>query len=521
MGITDNGSVFGMLARQAAALGDRQAVKDSEKNLSYREFERQAAGLASGLHGLGIRRGDSVFVQMSNCVDMALVIFACFRLGAIAVLILPAYREGDILPLAARIRPAAWIGEGRVLGYDHAALARRIMEQAPSIRHHVCRARGVQGTACLEDLIAAPVLSVDEMPMPGPDDVAAVICTGGTTGFPKPVPRTHAQLLLLSMACCRRCGLDDSLVYLADLPLGHIFILAVPGLIGALLMGGRVVFSLTAGTDEVFPLVEEERATMLILVPPLLPIWLDACSWDESDLSSLRLIVVGGAPVQGNMLSAVASAVGCRVQEAYGYTEGLVTLTPPLAAGEVGDMSVQGHPVVESDEVRIVRPDGSEAEPGEKGELLSRGPYLCGHYYRAKELDEAFDSEGFFHSGDQAFWVENGRFSVCGRLKDLINRSGEKFSPFEIEEIVKRHPAVKDAVVVGVPCEDSSELVCAWIIPGDDVDEKDIPTLAGLRAFLLQEGLAAHKLPERLHVTDAWPKSAFGKIVRIRLVERS
>ena len=514
-------TLFQMLARQAARLGGREAVADSASRLSYWELLSLAERLAGGLHGLGIRRGDSVLVQMSNCTDMAAVLFACWRIGAVAVLLLPAYREADIVPLSERIRPAAWIGEGRFLGTDYSRLASGVIEASPSIRWNICRQEGVPGTTCLKSLMEARPLAEAEAPHPLPGDVAAVICTGGTTGFPKPVPRTHSQLLQLSLACCRRCGLDETLVYLADLPLGHVFILAVPGLVGSLLMGGRTVFAATAATDEVFPLVEEERATMLTLVPSLLPIWLDAASWDPSDLSSLSLVEVGGAPVNGETLAKVAEAVDCRVQQAYGYSEGLVTLTPPLAWNEVGDMSVQGMPVHEGDELKIVRPDKSEAGIGEKGELISRGPYLCHGYYCAPELDGAFDSEGFFHSGDQAYWNGDGRICVCGRLKDLINRSGEKFSPMEIEAAVNRHPAVKDAVVVGVPAGDEGDLVCAWIQPSDAEGAPPVPDLADLRSYLLDEGVAAYKLPERLHVIGEMPKSAFGKILRRKLVEMS
>lgn len=512
-------TLFSMLARQARRLGNRTAVCDSEQALSYEELEQAALRLAGGLHRAGVRKGDSVFVQMANSVDMAVTLFACFRLGVVCVLLLPAYRTGDMLPLSTRIRPTCFIGEGRLLGFDYGKLADEVAAQSPSIKTVVRRTADVpEGVFSWQELAGSEPLD-ESVPGPSPDDVAAVILSGGTTGFPKPIPRTHANLLDLSGACLERSGLDESLVYLVDLPLGHIFILAVPGFIGSLQAGGKTVFSLTASTDEVFPLIEEEGATYLTLVPPMLPIWLDALSFDDSDLSSLRNIEVGGAPLKGGPLFAVAAALGCTFQQAYGFSEGLVTLTDPLGQSEAGDMSVQGLPVMADDEIRIIRADGSDAGQGEKGELLFRGPNLSGHYFHCPDLDGAFDAEGFFHSGDQACWVGAGRFSICGRLKELINRNGEKFSPLEVEEIVRKHPSVEECVVVGVPNSTGSDSVCCWLRNTDG--DAGLPSLTELRAFLLKEGLASYKLPERLCFTDEWPKTAFGKILKSRLVAMS
>ena len=512
-------TLFTVLKRQADRLGDRPFVKDAAESLSYGGFLERVRHVAGGLHGLGVRRGDAVFVQMPNGIAMASVCFACARIGAAAILLLPGYRTGDIVPLAERIRPVAWIAPGRHLGFDYVPLMKDVASACPSLASLVCLQEGVPGTVAFSSVRKAEPLADDALdaPHPSSDGDAVVICTGGTTGFPKPVPRTHRQLLVLAGACCRRCRLDSTLVYLAALPLGHVFIFAVPGLVGAMLCAGRAVFASAPSTDEIFPLVEAEGATMTTLVPPLIPIWLDALSWDGSDLSTMDLIQVGGAPVRGSLLADLARETDCRVQQCYGYSEGLVTMTDPLGFSEIGDPSVQGLPVLEEDEVRIIRPDGSDVAVGEKGELISQGPYLCGHYFRFPELGDVFDDKGYIHSGDQACWVGDGKFSVCGRLKDLINKNGEKFSPLEIEEIVKRHPAVKDACVVGVPQDDGAERVCAWIMVDEGADG-EMPDLGALRSFLMQEGLAQYKLPELLYETDSWPLSAYGKVVRYKLV---
>jgi 2,3-dihydroxybenzoate-AMP ligase len=293
-----------------------------------------------------------------------------------------------------------------------------------------------------------------------------------------------------------------------SLPISHNFPLSSPGLQGVFQSGGKVVLAETPEPAEAFALIERERVTATALVPALAIRWLDAPERERYDLSSLRLLQVGGARLNPEPARRVRSVLGCQLQQVFGMAEGLVNYTR-LDDPEEIVVETQGRPVSPADEIRIVDEDDRDLPPGEPGNLLTRGPYTLRGYYKAPEHNRrAFTTDGYYRTGDVVRLHPSGNLVVEGRDKDMINRGGEKISAEEIENLILAHHSVFNVAVVAMPDAVLGERTCAYVMlkPG--------ATLAfdELIAFLLQKQIARFKLPERLEIVDAFPLTSVGKV---------
>lgn len=503
------------LREWAARHGERVALVDGEARCSYAELDRRADRLAAGFARLGVTRGDVVLLQLPNGAAFAATLFALLRIGALPLLAMPSQRLADLESFCTRAAPVACVMPDRFLGFDYRPMAQTLRERCPSLRHVLIDGDAGPHTALapLDDGGHAPYLPPSAI---DPDDVALLLQSGGTTGAPKLIPRTHADYGYNAQASARLCGMDAETVYLAALPIAHNFPLACPGLIGALSTGGRVVMARTPGSDEAFSLIERERVTMTALVPQLVQQWLQARDDDPADLSSLTLLQVGGARLEAEVAQRVAPAFGCTLQQVFGMAEGLLCYTRPGDADDIV-LHTQGRPLSPDDEIRIVDANGADVAPGDTGELLTRGPYTIRGYWRGGAAEAAaFTAAGFYRSGDLVRLTPDGNLIVEGRLKEQINRAGEKIAIAEIEKHLRAHPAIDDAVVVAVADAALGERSCAFVMAPTGT-----PNLRELHHFLRERGLARHKLPDQLETADAWPLTKIGKIDRRRLAEQA
>lgn len=492
--------------------GDCTALVEGDHRLSYRQLALKVTHLAAGLHQLGIGSGDRVLVQLPNGVAFVAVCFALFRLGAIPILAMPAHRKNDIAALCTLAEPFAYIFKDHFLGFDYSALAREVAASQPTLAHLIVDGEGGADTAlsAIEaDGACAPSLLP---PLPSHRDVALLLLSGGTTGTPKLIPRTHADYSYSARASAALCRLTPASVYLAALPVAHNFPLACPGVFGTLSVGGTVVLAHTPGPDECFALIARERVSFTALVPPLLQAWLEAREWDSADLSSLAFLQVGGARCEPALAAQVAPGFGCRTQQVFGMAEGLLCYTRLDDSDEVA-LHTQGRPLSPDDEIRIVDARGQDAGPGEVGELLTRGPYTLRGYYRAPEHNAgAFTADGFYRSGDLARMTPQGNLVVAGRIKEQIQRGGEKIAVPEVEQALCRHPEIRGAVLVAVPDERMGERSCAFLLAG----ERHF-SVCEISAFLLREGLPQYKCPDQIAHIAAWPLTPIGKVDKQRL----
>ncbi|MEU3567288.1 AMP-binding protein [Kitasatospora sp. NPDC036755] len=528
-------TIGGLLTGWAEAYGDGVAVTAGERRVTFRELDAWADRLAGGLLRLGISPGDRVVLQLPNVVEFLPVFFALCRIGALPVLALPAHREHEIGALSALTEATAYVIADRDLGFDYRELARRVRRTVPGLEHVIVAGDAAEFVplADLADLagLADPADLADladrkdpdgrdGAPLarpapPNPEDVAFFLLSGGTTGQPKLIPRTHTDYAYNLRASAEVCELDGDTVYLAALPVAHNFALGCPGVLGTLHAGGRVVLTTDPSPDQAFALIEREGVTMTALVPPLALLWMQAVEWLDDDLSTLRLLQAGGAKFPAEAARRVRGSLGCALQQVFGMGEGLLNYTRLDDPDELV-ATTQGRPLSPADELRVVDENGREVPPGTAGQLLTRGPYTLRGYYRAGEHNAtAFTPDGFYRTGDLVRLLPGGHVVALGRTKEVINKGGEKVAAEELENELLAHPAVLEAAVVPMPDPDFGERICVFAVTRDG-------GLSHAEAvdFLVSRGLATYKLPDRVECVGALPLTTVGKVDKRALTER-
>ncbi|WP_067531057.1 (2,3-dihydroxybenzoyl)adenylate synthase [Nocardia crassostreae] len=497
------GRPLGELLRDAARRWpDRPAVLTDWEQTSYADLDAAADRMAHGFLALGIAPGDRVVVQLPNVPEFPAVLFGLLRAGIIPVLTLPAHRRAEIEHLTKLSGAVAYVIADRLCDYDYRVLAAEVAAAAPALRHVLVL--GEPGAYTGLDSVPA---DGDSLPEPDASDIAIMLVSGGTTGLPKLIARTHDDYTYNAKASAAVCELGPDDVYLAALPVAHNFPLACPGILGTIATGGGMAFTTDPSPENAFAAIERHGVTVTAVVPPLAQLWSAAVEWEEADLSTLRLLQVGGARLAEVNAREVVPALNVRLQQVFGMAEGLLNYTRAEDSADIV-CTTQGRPLSPADEVRVVDADGKDVADGEEGELLTRGPYTIRGYYRAPEHNaRAFTPDGFYRSGDLVRRLPSGHLVVSGRIKDVINRGGENISCDELEEHLPAHPAVRHAAAVGLPDAVLGEKVCAVLV----VDGA-MPTLAEIKTFLTKRGLATYKLPDVLRQADALPITAVGKI---------
>ncbi len=512
------GAAFLAAARR---FGPRVALVDGDTRMTYRELAVRSAALAANLRALGFRRGESLLIALPNRWEYVVLLLACLRAGIVPVLMLPVHREHELTRIADHVR-AVGIAVAGDTPDGAQPRARRVSELCASV-DHVLVAGGTAepGTLDLRTLAhptaAAPLRSRRPSAgrLPVADADALHLLSGGTTGLPKVIARTHNDYLYVLRHSARLSEIGASDVYLVALPAAHTFPLGCPGLLGTLLHGGRVVLAASPRPDAVFAAIAREGVTVTAAVPSVVQRWLQEYDPGRWDLSSLRLLQVGGARLSRVQAARVGPTFGCALQQVYGMSEGLLNSTRLDDAAETV-LGTQGRPVGPGDEIRVVDESGRDVADGGRGELLTRGPGITPGYHLAPRHDaEAFTAQGWFRTGDLVRRRPDGNLVVEGRVKDVINRGGEKICADEIEDLLHELPQVDRAAVLATPDPDLGERVCACLVlrPGRSL------ALAEIRTLLAARGVATYKLPERVEVLQRLPLTAVGKINKAELRE--
>jgi 2,3-dihydroxybenzoate-AMP ligase len=508
-----------LLDEWAERFDDRVALVDGETQITYRQLADRSSRLATQLRRLGIGRDDRVVVQIPNEVLFCDLTLALLRIGALPVMALPQHREHEVRYLVEHSEAVALAVPERQGSFDHLAMAESLRPELPSLRHLLVAGdpRGLADAHDLAALIAAEPDGAEAPSAPGPEpeDVALFLLSGGTTGLPKLIPRTHDDYAYNARASAEVCGLGPEDVYLAALPVSHNFPLACPGLLGTWGVGGRVVLSRQTSTAAVFELIERERVTVTAVVPALAIRWIEAPERKRYDLSSLRVIQVGGARLAPEAARRVEPVLGACLQQVFGMAEGLLNYTR-LDDPEEVIVETQGRPLCPDDEVLLVDEDGQPVPEGSPGELLTRGPYTLRGYFQADEHNKrSFNADGFYRTGDIVVRDPHGNLIVHGRAKDMINRGGEKISAEEIENLILSHRAVFQVAAVAMSDRELGERTCAYVVLHDGASL----TLPEACAYLLELGVAKYKLPERLETVELLPVTKVGKTDKAALRE--
>ena len=497
----------------------RVALLDRDRSITYGELDRMSDNLALNLLEIGFHPLDRVVVQLPNVAEFVVLYLALQKTACIPIAALMPHRFAEISQFVELSGAAACVVPDQQGDFDSCAMVERIRQKAPKLRHGIVLGPARPGFLSLPELIAKPASlptsALSEIHI-DPVDPAIFQLSGGTTGIPKLIPRTHNDYAYNSKVASSVCAVGENSVLLVILPIAHNLPLACPGIQGFLFHGGRAVLSTSARPEDVCALIEKHRVTHIKVVPALLIRLLHDPAVSRHDLSSLKIIQSGGQSMlpEVRLLSKklIPSAF---VQENFGMSEGLlmfVRLDDPL---DVSQETV-GRPVCPDDEVRILDDDDREILGGEVGELCCRGPYTLRGYFGVPEYNaRTFTSDGFYRSGDLMRRHQSGNYVVEGRKKDLINRGGEKISAEEIENLILSHPSVKNASCVPVPDPVLGERMCACVL----LRENARLTFEELKNFLLGKEIAKYKLPERLEIMQDFPLSPFGKVSKKTLTE--
>jgi len=504
------GDVFDHSARRHS---EREAIIDGRRRVTYRELGILVDRLALHFAERGISDGRRVLFQLPNSLECTAAYFACLKIGAIPVACLPAHRQAEIEHLARFTSAYAWLIQDQYRGFDFVAMAEELRAYLPDMHEIV-----VAGERCTSNMTLLTDLANDPIEerrpasslaglKPKSDFPAVFQLSGGSTGLPKVIPRTHDDYLYNSYLLAARSGFHTGGIALIAIPMMHNFPLAgavQPGL----LTGAKIVLAQGTEPDKITDLIATERITWICAVPAMVVNWLNAPNFRHSDLSTITSLAVGGARLNPEPARRVLQEIGPVLTQVYGMAEGLCCTTRTHDPEDV-IIETQGRPISEADEWKIVDDKLNEVAPGELGELITRGPYTIRGYYKAPEHNcSAFTSDGFYRTGDMVRLHRSGNFIVEGRNKDLINRAGEKISAEEIENLIITHPAVFNTAVVAMPDPVMGERACAYVVLRQDA-RLDLPQLIG---FLEQKRIARFKLPERLEIVESLPTSSVGKI---------
>ncbi|MDM5083383.1 (2,3-dihydroxybenzoyl)adenylate synthase [Aeromonas rivipollensis] len=497
-----------MLARQCELAPDAAAILCGERSFSYRELDAASSWLAGRLarHGLGV--GDTALVQLPNVAEFYLVFFALLKAGIAPVNALFSHNRLELASYAEQIRPRLFIGS---LAHPLFASGDRHSDLLRGIGAELVLLDGDAGELGLTRWLAQ--LDESEPVKCGPtpaDEVAFFQLSGGSTGTPKLIPRTHDDYLYSVRRSNEICELGPHTRYLCALPAPHNFPLSSPGALGVFEAGGAVVLAPDPSPISCFPLIARHQINLCSLVPPAVSLWLQAAESDpsvRSQIESLALLQVGGAKLAEAVARKITPLLGCRLQQVFGMAEGLVNYTR-LDDSDEKVIHTQGRPMSPDDEVRVLDEAGNPVAPGQPGALHTRGPYTFRGYYQSPAHNaRVFDAEGFYCSGDLVVQDADGYLTVVGRQKDQINRGGEKIAAEEVENQLLHHPAITQAALVSMPDSAMGEKSCAFIVSTDP----GLKPLA-LRKFLRERGVADFKLPDRFETLDALPMTAVGKI---------
>jgi 2,3-dihydroxybenzoate-AMP ligase len=499
--------------------GDRTAIVDGEQTVSYAELRQRVDRLARHLLELGVRPPDRFVMQLPNVPEFVYLYFALQRVGAIPIMALASHRWSEVSAFVELAGARGYVVPGRRDGFDFAELAGRLRSRFPGLDLVLSAGGTFPGATAVEDLLgrepAIPASALDQVAV-DPDEPCVFQLSGGTTGVPKLIPRTHNDYVYNTKAAVAVNDVRPDDCLLVTLPIAHNFPLACPGISGFFMRGARIVLSTSTRPDDVFALVERERVTHLELVPALLIRCNNSGAIATRDTSSIRVVNTGGQKLQPEVKRRAEELIpSCRVQEVFGMAEGLLCFVRLDDPPDVRHETV-GRPVCADDELVLVDDDGRPVSDGEVGELLVRGPYTLRGYYGVPEYNaRTFTPDGFYRSGDLMRRHPSGNYVVEGRKKDLINRGGEKISAEEVENLVLSHPAVLNVACVPMPDPVLGERMCAFAI----LREGRSLTLEELAAYLTEKGLARFKLPERLELVDDLPLSRFGKVAKNVLSE--
>lgn len=521
---TENGAwlnlTYGdLLDRAAARNPDKTAVIDEGHRIPYGVLKEMVQRFAVSLLDLGMRPHDRVILQLPNRYEFVVAFYAMQSIGVVPVLAVPRHGLQEIASFVSLTEPVGWVVPARDGKTDFLPTIREVRSRFNGLKHILMPEDGEplsRGALSMDRLVKdarlhAPTLETLKQSRPDPNDVAVLLPTGGTTGAPKMVPRTHNSLIVTNRYISQKSAVPDGILLQAT-PVGHA--MAMQGSVNcAVFLGATLVLQAIPRPKEMLETIQKEKVTSAFMVPTQLEGLINHPELEQYDLRSLKVVGTAGAglPVEvARKAIEYFSRFGCRFSgNGLGASEGL------LALGDLDDpvevkLGTVGRNVTPGSHYKVVDQDEEELPLNTEGELVVRGPEVFTGYYKATEEEtrEVFTHDGYYRTGDSAKIDERGYIRITGRRKDVIIRGGETLVPSEMETLLGRHPDVAQAAVVGMPDARMGERACAYVVP----KAGKTMTFEAMVGFLKHEGAGVLLLPERLEIVDALPETGIGKV---------
>ncbi len=501
-----------ILDRVADVFPTREAVVDDKGRITFAELRERVERLAAGLMRLGIKQGEAVLLQLPNWGEYVYSYFALQKIGAIPVVLISGYRQLEVSHLGKLTEATAWIVPAAYRKIDYASFLGEVRSFNPQLKQVIsARASGSTPgfTGSIETLMELPVTEEEREELarrrPDPAHAAHIIPSGGTTGLPKGIPRTHNDYICNVEYMHRGWEMNTGDAALVVVPVGHN--LALLNVVGSILFGYKLVLLDSTKPVDICATIEAEKVTYMPMVPSLVRRILEQPELGNYNLASLKKISAGGEPSTPELIREVYKKLNCTYINEFGMSEGLLCRTSLTDDIETICTTV-GKPCCPYDEVRILDTDGGQVPIGSDGELATRGPCIfAGYLKNPEENARSFTSDGFFRTGDQARRDDAGNLRITGRIKDLIIRGGENVTPSQVEDLLCQSPEIADAAVIGMPDRELGEKVCAYVrlAPGATTD------LDKIRNFMESKGASRLLIPEHVVFVEMLPLTEAGK----------
>jgi acyl-CoA synthetase (AMP-forming)/AMP-acid ligase II len=490
-----------LLERHRCHARDRVAITDDKGDVTYGELATRCDAVAARIRRLGVGKGDRVLVLSRNRSEALESYIALTRAGAVAVPINHALVADEVRYVTDLTNAVGAVGESELLDRAVHSSALRFVWDFDSPEYHKA-ANGPTATPPSNGSI---------------DEPAAILCTSATTGLPKGVVLTHRALQFQALAWLASTGHGSEVTYLAAPPVFHSTVtVALAYLAG----GARVVLTRKFTPQRCVELIAAERVTHAYLVPSMISYLMRAASVDKTDMSSLREIFHGAAPMTAAQRQAAARALKCHLRDCYGQAEagGPITLGEPLGACEEPPAQPRwqsaGRPLL-GFELKVVDGDDVPVVPGALGEICVRSSAIMRGYWENAEASANAIQYGWLHTGDVGALTDDGELVIVDRLTDVIIRGGQNVYPAEIERVLCQHPSVAEAAVIGVPDGMLGEQPVAYVVPVEGgPDLGDVLAFVGTR-------MASFKRPSQIDLIDELPRNPAGKVLKRSLRERA
>ncbi len=496
---------------------DRVAIVFEGKRYTFSQLNERVNRLASALSNLGVKKGDRVALLQINCNQCAETYFAVAKLGGIYVPLNFRTKGGELTYMLNSSESGTLLIGGRYID-----LVNSMRPDLTSVQHFISIESKHDGMLYYEDLISSSpaeevVTEIDD------DDTTILMYTAGTTGFPKGVMLSHNSFSIYVLENVTPADPELKEGNILTVPLYHVA--GIQAMMAAIYGGRTLIMERQFEAKEWMELVEQEKVNRAMMVPTMLKQLIAHPDFSKHDLSSLKVITYGAAPMPLEVIKRALDVFpGVSFINAFGQTETASTITTLSPADHVIEGSEEerekkmkrlssiGRPMSDV-EMKVVDEEGHELSSGEVGEIVARGPRVMTGYWRDDEkTKKTVDKDGWVHTSDMGYMDEDGYFYLAGRATDMIIRAGENIAPEEVEAVLHSHPKIGEAAVIGIPDEEWGEQPMAIVV----LKQGETATAEEIIEYC-RERMASFKRPRSVVFVDELPRNPMGKVLKREL----